>query len=37
VNGVRPEVSSIGTRSREALISMLIAFAVPTFVCSITA
>ena len=37
VNGVRPEVSSTGTRSREALISMLIEFAVPTLVCSITA
>ena len=37
VNGVRPEVSSTGTRSRLASISMLIALAVPTLVCSITA
>ena len=37
VNGVRPEVSSKGMRSRLASISMLMEFAVPTLVCSITA
>ena len=37
VKGVRPEVSSTGTRSRLASISMLIELAKPTLVCSITA
>ena len=35
--GVRPAISSSGTRSRAALASMLMVLAVPTLTCTITA